>query len=131
MDVQIPLWLAITFDFAAVGAVVTASGLVLLFQNKTFGDALRRQANLFEAQLAQIRSEQRADIQILKSDIKGRDEKISELLDRVAEYESFMIKVGRVGLNNLVFNVSGDANIAGDVAGRDKLTNELGRAEEI
>lgn len=131
MDIQIPLWLAITFDFVAVGAVVTASGLVLLFQNKTFGDALRRQANLFEAQLSQLRSEQRADVQILKNDIRGRDEKIAELLDRVAEYESFMIKVGRVGLNNLVFNVSGDTNIAGDVAGRDKLTNELGRTEEV
>lgn len=131
MDVQIPLWLAITFDFVAVGAVVTASGLVLLFQNKTFGDALRRQANLFEAQLAQIRSEQRADTQILKNDIKNRDEKIAQLLDRVAEYESFMIKVGQVGLNNLVFNVTGDANIAGDVAGRDKLTNEIGRTEEV
>jgi hypothetical protein len=131
VDIQIPLWLAITFDFVAVGAVVTASGLVLLFQNKTFGDALRRQANLFEAQLSQLRSEQRADVQILKNDIRGRDEKIAELLDRVAEYESFMIKVGRVGLNNLVFNVSGDTNIAGDVAGRDKLTNELGRTEEV
>lgn len=106
-------------------------GLLLVWQRLALGNEINRQAERFRVQLEVESQECRSQIEMLKQELTHRSVRERALEDLVHQHEQRWAYLAMKGIwpagGSINFTVGNDVNVAGDVAGGDKTTNNAGR----
>lgn len=125
MPEQIPLTWALVFEFTSVAAVMIGSTLIIGLQALFYTGRRARMVQFYESEIEKEQATCHARIEELKTDAARRSAEIVELRDQLYQHSQFLQRLGMEKMNAITINAAQDVNIAGDVAGKDKVTNQF------
>lgn len=130
MSGDVPAEFVFISYFVLVSSMTFGSGLLLVWQRLALGNEIKSQAERFQSKLDAESQECRNQIDVLKQELTHRSVRERALEDLVHQHEQRWAYLALKGIlpasGNINFTIGGDANIAGDVAGGDKTSNNAG-----